>query len=106
MEGAVTYAQNLGFAPHADYKLACRVFGGTDAAAATDAFTFGQNGKPFYVQGRFDSPEKCQRMLKQLRARCGDGNFDFLVVGDESVIQALAKEGFSGRQKVPVPPAD
>lgn len=106
VEGAVAYAQNLGFAPDADYKLACQVFGGTDAAAATDTFTFGQNGKPFYVQGKFDSPEKCLRILKQLRTRCGDGNFDFLVLGDGSVLQRLADGGFTGGQKVPVPPAD
>ena len=106
VEDAVAYARRLGFAPHPDYKLACRVFGGTDAAAATDTFAFGQDGKPCYIQGKFDSPEQCLHNLKQLRAHCGDGNFDFLVLSDESVVQGMADAGFTGGQKVPKPPVD
>ena len=58
------------------------------------------------VTGKSDSLEKGLLILKQLRARCGDGNFDILVLGGESVIPGLADEGFTGHQKVSMPPAD
>ena len=32
VQDAVAYSQHLGFAPHPDYKKACRVFGGISAA--------------------------------------------------------------------------
>ena len=106
VEDAVAYAQNLGFTPHPDYKLACRVFGDTDADAASEKFAFGHQGKPYYVQGQSDSPEKCRHILRQLRTRCGEGNFNFLVVGGESVIEEWEREGFPGGPIPPVPPAD
>ncbi|MBI3851286.1 MAG: hypothetical protein HY298_13580 [Verrucomicrobia bacterium] len=106
VEGAVAYARNLGFAPHPDYAQACRVLGGTSAADSAATFTFGKNGKPFYVQGRFDSFETCLRALNQLRARCGNDNFDFLAVGSATETRELERQGFTIRQKVPVPPAD
>jgi hypothetical protein len=106
VESAVAYAHNLGFAPHPDYEQAGRVFGGTNAADSTAAFTFGRDGKPFYVRGQFDSFESCLRVLNQLRARCGDDNFDFLTVGGEAETRELERHGFTIRQKVPVPPEE
>jgi hypothetical protein len=104
VEDAVAYAQHLGFAPHPDHKAACRVFGGINAAESTASFIFGKDGKPLYVQGQYDSFEKCLRILNQLRARCGDDNFDFMVVGGETVIRELEEDGFKIRQKIPRPP--
>ncbi len=106
VEGAVAYAEHLGFGPHSDYKQACRVFGGTSAADSTTSFTFGRNGKPFYIQGKSDSFRTCLRVLTQLRARCGDGSFDFLTVSVESEARELERLGFTVRQKVPVPPEE
>jgi len=83
IEGAVAYAQNLGLAPHADYKMACRVLGGIKSADSPATFTFGEKGKPLYVQGPNDSPAFCQRILKQLRTRCGADGFHYLVLGGE-----------------------
>ena len=80
VEGAVAYAQNLGFAPHPDYKKACRVFGGIHPAECDASFTFGEDGKPCFVQGPNDSPETVRRALATLKARCGDGNFHYIVV--------------------------
>ena len=106
VEDAVAYAQHLGFAPHPDHKVACRVFGGINVAESTASFSFGQNGKPLYVQGPNDSFEKCRRTLNQLRTRCGADNFDFMVVGGDSVIGELERAGFPIRQKVPAPPSE
>jgi hypothetical protein len=105
VEGAVAYAQSLGLAPHPDYKQGCRVFGGINPADSTATFAFGRNGKPFYVQGPHDSFAKCQRILNQLRARCGNDGFDFLVLANDAQNQELERAGYTIRQKVPVPPS-
>jgi hypothetical protein len=82
VEGAVAYAQNLGLAPHPDYKMACRVLGGIQSSESTATFTFGEKGKPLFVQGPNDSPAFCQRILKQLHTRCGPDGFQYLMVAD------------------------
>jgi hypothetical protein len=104
IEGAVAYAQNLGLAPHPDYKMACRVLGGIKSAESTATFTFGSKGKPFYVQGLRDSVAFCHRLLNQLRARCGVDGFDFLVLANETQAEELERAGFSIGQSVPAPP--
>ena len=83
IEGAVAYAQNLGLAPHPDYKTACRVLGGIQSSDSTATFTFGEQGKPLFVQGPNDSSAFCQRILKQLRTRCGADGFHYLIVAGE-----------------------
>ncbi len=83
IEGAVAYAQNLGLAPHPDYKMACRVLGGIQSSDSAATFTFGEKGKPLYIQGPNDSPAFCERILKQLRARCGPDGFHYLIVAGE-----------------------
>jgi hypothetical protein len=79
VEGAVAYANKLGFAPCADYKMAARVFGGINAAECTETFVYGKDGKPFFIQGLNDTPFDVRRMLAQLKARCGENNFHYLV---------------------------
>jgi hypothetical protein len=106
VEAAVAYAEGLGLAPHPDYKKACRVFGGTNAAASTAPFTYGKDGKPFYVQGQHDSFEKALRMMRHLRARCGKDGFNFLVLANETRMRELEREGFEVRQSIPAPPGD
>ena len=104
VESAVAYAQNLGLAPHPDYKQGCRVFGGIKSSDSTATFTFGRNGKPFYVQGPHDSFAKCLRIMTLLRARCGTDGFDFLVAANETENLELERAGFNIRQTVPMPP--
>jgi len=104
VEAAVAYAQGLGLAPHPDYKAACRVFGGTNATESNTGFTFGKDGKPFYIQGRYDSFERALRVMHQLRARCGKDGFHFLVHANETQNRELERAGFEVRQKIPVPP--
>lgn len=81
IEDSVRYAQALGLAPHPDYKLASRVLGGISAAECTQSFKFGKDGKPFYIQGPNDSPDKAEQIIQTLRWRCGEGKFDYLLVG-------------------------
>jgi hypothetical protein len=83
VEEAVRYAGGLGFAPGADYKLACRVFGGIEPQGE-EPLVFGKDGKPFYVQGPSESPERCDRILRTLAARLGEDGFHYLLAPDGS----------------------
>ncbi len=75
VEESVAYAGKLGLAPHADYKKACRVLGGIVASDCQEEFTFGNQGKPYYVQGPHDSPARVKQIERLLTANCGEGNF-------------------------------
>lgn len=83
VEEAVRYARDLGLPPHRDYKRAARVFGGIDPAACTATFTFGLDGKPFFMVGPSTSPAQAKRIIEHLRAKCGEGNFHYLVGFDD-----------------------
>jgi hypothetical protein len=83
VEDAVRYAAGLGFGPHPDYKKACRVFGGTDTGACTRQFVFGHEGKPHYIQGPNDSPQRVTRILNALEARCGEDNFFYTILEED-----------------------
>jgi hypothetical protein len=78
VESAVAYAARLGFGPAPDYKKACRVFGGIDAGRCPDSFEFGKEGKPFYIAGPYESPAQQERIVRQLEAKCGEGNYEYL----------------------------
>ncbi len=104
VESAVAYARNLGLAPHPDYKHGCRVLGGIKVSDSTATFAFGKDGKPFYVQGPHDSFDKCLRIMKLLRARCGKDGFNFLVNVNDAQNLELERAGFEVRQKIPIPP--
>jgi hypothetical protein len=84
IEQSVVYAESIGFQPDPDYDEAAVVFGDIDPNACTEEFTFGENGKPFYVSGPHDSPEKRAMILATLQAHCGEGNYDFQVTVGEN----------------------
>jgi hypothetical protein len=78
-EDAVAYARGLGFSPGVDYKKACRIFGGISTAECDEQFVFGKDGKPFYIQGPSESPERAEWILRVLEARCGKGGYHYIV---------------------------
>jgi len=84
IEGATSYAQNLGFTAHRDYRHAQGIFGDTDAQACPTQFTYGRNGMPFYIRGPNESISQARRIIDQLHSTCGEGNFHYLVETDES----------------------
>ena len=55
---AVEYAAGLGLAPHRDYAAAREIFAGVDPSLCEEEFTFGKDGRPLYVQGPYDDPER------------------------------------------------
>jgi len=84
VEQAAAFARDLGFDPHPDCKMARIIFGGVDAAACPVKFSFGREGKPFFISGPDDTPTVQKRVMRQLERRCGAGGFDFLVTADPS----------------------
>ena len=82
-EDAISYARELGFSPGADYKKASRVFGGITTAGCDEQFMFGKNDKPLYIQGPSDSQARVGRILRALKARCGEGGYHYIVAADD-----------------------
>jgi len=79
IEGSVGYFRAMGIEPHADYGEASAICGDVDAAACPDDFQFGREGKPFFVSGPLDSPQRCARIINMLTTHCGRGEFDYLL---------------------------
>ncbi len=82
IEGAIAYAERLGFAPHRDYRKARKVLSGIDPALCPTEFTFGRDGRPFYSAGA-DSPERVEKILAILEARCGPDGFGSEYIEEE-----------------------
>jgi hypothetical protein len=78
VERAVAYAQDLGLPPHADYHKAKLLFGDIDASTCTEEFEFGKDGKPFFISGPYDTPERSQQILNTLARTRGSEQFDYL----------------------------
>ncbi len=55
VEGAVDYAQSYRFPPHPDYRHASVLLRGIDPLTCPTQFTFGRDGKPFYIRGPNES---------------------------------------------------
>jgi hypothetical protein len=86
IEGAIRYAEDLGFSPHRDYQRAKGIFGDVDAHACPTGFTYGHDGKPFYIRGPNESVAQAKRITDQLQRKCGVGNFEYLVALDDGVL--------------------
>ena len=89
IEGAVAYAERLGFAPHRDFRKARRALSGVDAALCPTEFTYGHDGRPRYVPDENDSEERIERVLAILEARVGPDGFDYEEIDYENGIAAL-----------------
>lgn len=87
LEDALAYARNLGFGPHPDYKKAARVLGGLDSGECETSFTFGREGKPFYISGPNDSEQFQRVVVSSLHARLGAGNYHYLLGGPDVEVE-------------------
>ncbi len=90
IEGALAYAESLGFAPHRDFRKARRVLSGIDASLCPRDFS---DGRPCYIRGTNDSDERVERVervLALLEARCGPDGFDYQGLDDDDEEDALA----------------
>lgn len=77
VEAAVDYAEGLGFAPYSDYRKVSGIFQDIDPLPLPDKYQFGFEGKPLYVNGPFDSPERQKFILNTLSKSLGEGNYHF-----------------------------
>jgi hypothetical protein len=88
--GAVEYAQSMNIAPHTDYGPARMLLAGIDASLCADTLLFGKEGKPLYINGPRDSPEKIKVIMQKVRMAGGD----FMLRIDEEgrLLKALGME--------------
>ena len=77
VEGAVNYANNLGFSPHRDYHNSIELLATIDSSACPVKYEYGKDGKPFYIQGPHETPEQIEGIINKLRNKCGDGGYNF-----------------------------
>ena len=87
VEQAVQYAWSLGLPPASGYEKAARVFTRIPESASNERFTFGKDGKPFYVNGPNASQEESRRIVEHLARRCGKGNFNYILgIGSSGIV--------------------
>ena len=82
IEDAVAYAEDLGIKPHADFRSARMILGDIDPTEATTLFEMGQDGKPFFMSGPYQSPAECQMIIAKLTAKCGADGFHYVMAID------------------------
>lgn len=72
--GALDYAAKLGLEPHADFAKSKPHLGlRPDALIPIE---FGKDGKPYYINGPFDHPDK---ILAKLQQAVGAGNYHYTI---------------------------
>jgi hypothetical protein len=79
VEAAVAYARDLGLAPHPDYHKAKLLFGSIDPSESTEEMEFGKDGKPLFIPGPDETPQRSQQIISILTNRCGHGGFHCIV---------------------------
>lgn len=73
---SIDYAAQFGFQPQKDFMLTQYLLAPRGELEESYKLTFGKDGKPFYISGPHDNPE---RIMRQLEKTAGPGNFDYLV---------------------------
>jgi hypothetical protein len=71
------WSQSIGFAPHCDFAAVERIFGDVSADTSEVDFQFGNDGKPLYIPGPFESATLIRRRIEQLQKQLGEGGFEF-----------------------------
>jgi hypothetical protein len=77
--GAVAYAQDLGFYPHADYAVASQIFGNLNAEQCPEHFQYGHKGMPYYISGPNETQTEAQSIVEQLNRRLGPDKFHYVM---------------------------
>lgn len=79
LEEAVAYARGLGLPPHPDYSRGMILFGDVNAADSDAHFEFGKDGKPLFMSGPNDTPQRCKQIMATLNRTCGPDNFHYMM---------------------------
>jgi hypothetical protein len=75
---AAAWGTSIGFRPHRDFAAAEQIFGDVSADACDAAFSFGHDGKPFYVPGPTETRAQVRQRFAHLIARFGPDGFDYI----------------------------
>ena len=87
IDQSINYSDGLGFKPHKDFKISRQLLADIDPTVCSNQYTFGKDGKPFYISGPHESLNQSNKIIRSLRQHCGEGNFDYLMsVTEESEI--------------------
>jgi hypothetical protein len=92
VKGAVAYAKSFGFAPHPDYRHAATLLEGIDPSTCPDQFTFGRDGKPFYMQGPNESPAQAEAISQRVKE--AGGHYVVAVHGDDAEELLSVEDGY------------
>jgi len=86
----IDWARGLGFEPHPKTHLAMEIFRDVDPSSCLESFSFGrpEDGKPMFISGPFDSPDRIRTILEKLQ-RLGKDNHYFAVGINDSMHRAL-----------------
>jgi hypothetical protein len=79
IQGAVAYAEGIGFHPHRDYVSVKAFLGSIDPAACPKEFEFGKDGKPFYISGPHETQADSERIIATLTRKLGPEGFHYMV---------------------------
>lgn len=79
VEQAVAYAADLGLSAHPDYHKVKAIFGDINPTESPETFEFGKDGKPLFIAGPHDSPQRCREILAILSHTRGPGGFHYLI---------------------------
>jgi hypothetical protein len=71
VKGAVEYARLFDFPPHPDYRHAAMLLEGIDPSTCPQEFTFGRDGRPFYMQGPNESYAEVTAIVQRVQEAGG-----------------------------------
>jgi hypothetical protein len=74
--GSIAYARQFGFEPQRDFALSQYILDPPGRWEPWEDIEFGRDGKPLYIAGPHDNP---QRILRKLEATAGAGSYDYIV---------------------------
>jgi hypothetical protein len=84
---AIAYARSIGFEPHKDFPLPGKILQDIDETKCDTKFTFGRDGKPFFIAGPNDTEARCDQVIETLSRKLGPGNYDYMMpISPESLI--------------------
>lgn len=79
IEQCVEFSNGLGFMPHKEFKFSRQLLTDIDPTVCPIKYTFGKDGKPFYISGPNENLNQSKRIINSLLQNCGEGNFDYLM---------------------------
>ncbi len=74
---SIDYAAQFGFEPQRDFALSQFMLQPRGELEEPYHLTFGKDGKPLYISGPHDNP---QRIIRQLEKTAGPGNYDYIAL--------------------------